>query len=91
MSEEMPGNPNRWRAKASEGGSGTVSDLGSHLIDMPEYLFGAAMRVCALVRAKRTDPGAGRVPDNERLERGILDAGAAWIAEFRVVPSAASQ
>lgn len=71
--------PNRWRATKATGGSGTVGDIGSHIIDLAEHLFGDIVRVAA--RARSFAPGGWR-PDAERLEGDLIDDAAVWLAEF---------
>ncbi|WP_432990591.1 Gfo/Idh/MocA family protein [Dactylosporangium sp. CA-233914] len=73
--------PNRWRAKKSTGGSGTVGDIGSHIIDAAEWLFGDITRVTARVRAKAPGDG-GWVAEEDRLGQDLIDDGGVWIAEF---------
>jgi len=72
-------NPNLWRAKRSTGGSGFVGDVGSHIIDTAEYLFGDIARVCGLARTSSED---GWMPESERLATDALDEAGVWIAEF---------
>lgn len=71
--------PNRWRALKATGGSGTVGDIGSHIIDIAEHLFGDIVRVAA--RARSFD-GEGWRPDAERIEGDLIDDAAVWLAEF---------
>lgn len=73
--------PNRWRATKATGGSGTVGDIGSHAVDLAEYLCGDIVRVAARLRAKATDD-SGWVPEAERLDGDLIDDAAVWIAEF---------
>jgi predicted dehydrogenase len=72
--------PNRWRARRSTGGSGAVGDIGSHIIDSAEFLFGDITKVAARVRTKA--PGAGWLPESERIAEDALDDSGVWIAEF---------
>jgi predicted dehydrogenase len=73
--------PNRWRARRATGGSGMVGDIGSHVIDMAELLFGPIDRVSALVRTK--GPGdTGWVPETQRHAEDLVDDAGVWIAEF---------
>lgn len=74
--------PNRWRARESTGGSGMVGDIGSHIIDIAQYLFGPITRVCALVRTKGQAADDGWLSEQDRLDGRLLDDAAAWIAEF---------
>jgi predicted dehydrogenase len=71
--------PNRWRATKATGGSGTTGDIGSHIIDIAEHLFGDIVRVAA--RARSFD-GEGWRDDAERVEQDLIDDAAVWIAEF---------
>ncbi|SCL28951.1 Predicted dehydrogenase [Micromonospora pallida] len=73
--------PNRWRAKKSTGGSGTVGDIGSHIVDAAEWLFGDITQVTARVRAKAPGDG-GWATEQERLGEDLIDDGAVWLAEF---------
>lgn len=71
--------PNRWRALKATGGSGTVGDIGSHIIDIAEHLFGDIVRVAARARSFN---GEGWHPDVERVEGDLIDDAAVWLAEF---------
>ena len=71
--------PNRWRATKATGGSGTVGDIGSHIIDIAEHLFGDIVRVAA--RARSFD-GQGWRTDSERVQNDLIDDAAVWLAEF---------
>ena len=73
--------PTRWRAQRNTGGSGMVGDIGSHIIDLAEYLFGDIVKVAARVRAK-SNGSAGWVEESDRVRRDTLDDGGVWIAEF---------
>jgi predicted dehydrogenase len=73
--------PGRWRAKRATGGSGTVGDIGSHIIDMAEYLFGDIRTVAARVRSLGPGNG-GWLPESERLSGDLIDDAAVWAAEF---------
>lgn len=74
--------PNRWRARRSTGGTGTIADVGSHIIDASEYLMGEITRVVALVRAKDPDVGAAWYPEAARHVGGHLDEAGVWLAEY---------
>ena len=74
--------PNRWRATKATGGSGTVGDIGSHVIDIAEYLFGDIRRVAARVRSKDGAADGGWLGEQERLDRDLIDDAGVWIAEF---------
>jgi len=72
--------PKRWRALKATGGSGTVGDIGSHIIDIAEHLFGDIVKVAARVRSRAAD--GGWVSEQQRLEDDLVDDGGVWIAEF---------
>lgn len=74
--------PHRWRAKKETGGSGMVGDIGSHVIDMAEYLFGDIVSVAARVRSKVPGADAGWQPEEARLSGDLVDDAGVWIAEF---------
>jgi len=74
--------PKRWRASKLTGGSGTVGDVGSHLVDIAEYLFGDIARVAARVRAKAPVAEDGWVDERERVEQDLVDNAGVWLAEF---------
>jgi len=79
-----PQAPFSWRCLRSQGGSGALNDLGTHLINMAEYLLGPLSAVygsLATVHTHRTDPASGesRKVENEdiaqvlvRFERGTV-------------------
>jgi len=71
--------PDRWRAQKGTGGSGTTGDIGSHIIDIAEHLFGDIVRVAARARSRG---GEGWRPDDERVAEDRIDDAAVWIAEF---------
>lgn len=63
-----PQAPFSWRCLRSEGGSGALNDLGTHLINMAEYLLGPMSSVfgtLATVHPQRTDPSSGELRDVE--------------------------
>ena len=72
--------PNRWRALKSTGGSGTTGDIGSHIVDISEYLFGDIRRVSARMRS-RDAAGAWRA-EPDRLDNDLIDDAGIWLAEF---------
>ncbi|WP_354501191.1 Gfo/Idh/MocA family oxidoreductase [Mycetocola sp. 2940] len=74
--------PNRWRATKATGGSGTAGDIGSHIVDIGEYLLGDITRVCALLRSKGDGTQSGWVPDAERVDGDLIDDGGVWLAQF---------
>ncbi len=73
--------PDRWRARKSTGGSGTVGDIGSHVIDVAQWLFGDITRVTARLRAKAAGD-LGWVTESERLDQDLIDDSGVWLAEF---------
>jgi predicted dehydrogenase len=75
--------PHRWRASRWTGGSGMVGDIGSHILEMTEYLFGDIARVVALVRCKGPGGDDGWVGEETRLSKELLDDAGVWIAEFQ--------
>lgn len=72
--------PEPWRAKKATGGSGTVGDIGSHIIDSAEYLFGDITRVAA--RARSGDWDEGWYSEERRVGEDLVDRAAVWVAEF---------
>jgi predicted dehydrogenase len=71
-----------WRAKKSAGGSGSVGDVGSHIIDLAEFLVGDIVRTNALARTKIPGNDDSWLPDRERVEGDLLEDTALWLAEF---------
>lgn len=71
-----------WRSKKSAGGSGVVGDIGSHIIDLAQFLVGDISRVNAMVRAKDAAAGSTWASENTRRENDLLDDAALWMAEF---------
>lgn len=71
-----------WRANRSAGGSGVVGDIGSHLIDLAQYLAGDITKVNAVVRAKNPAEGTGWLTNQERLDGDLLDDAALWMGQF---------
>ncbi|MFT4029631.1 MAG: Gfo/Idh/MocA family oxidoreductase [Protaetiibacter sp.] len=71
-----------WRSKKSTGGSGASGDIGSHIVDLAEYLMGDVARVSSLVRTKRPGADTAWLSDEERIEGELLDDAALWLAEF---------
>jgi predicted dehydrogenase len=82
LAEAFFADPKRWRAARETGGSGVVGDIGSHILDIAEYLVGDIVRVSALVRAKRPGTYDGWASEGERHKDNLLDDGAMWLAEF---------
>lgn len=69
-----------WRGTRSAGGSGATGDIGSHILDISQYLCGPIARVNGLQRAKNR----GSQNDGWLKELGSdqLDESSVWIAEF---------
>ena len=74
--------PNRWRAQKGTGGSGMIGDIGSHIIDISQYLFGDITKVAARVRSKSTGPDNGWLPEQDRIGGDLVDDAGVWVAEF---------
>lgn len=74
--------PHRWRATRATGGSGMVGDIGSHILDIAELLFGDIARVCALTRSKGPNSADGWVSATAQESGDLLDDAGVWIAEF---------
>jgi predicted dehydrogenase len=72
--------PKAWRRSKKTGGSGTVGDIGSHVIDSAEYLFGDIVRVAARARAGR--PNEGWMAESDRIAQDALESAGVWVAEF---------
>ncbi|MCW3492635.1 Gfo/Idh/MocA family protein [Microbacterium sp. SSM24] len=72
-----------WRGSKATGGSGATGDIGSHLIDIAEYLCGPIRRVCGLQVARdRSSADAGWLDGDGAGEGGGLDEAATWLGEF---------
>jgi predicted dehydrogenase len=71
--------PARWRAQKATGGSGTVGDIGSHVIDLAEYFAGDIVRVAARIRSRG---GEAWAPEADRVSGDLIDDAGVWIAEF---------
>lgn len=71
-----------WRAKKSAGGSGVIGDIGSHIIDLAQFLVGDITRVNAMVRAKDPASDSTWLSETDRKEADLLDDAAIWLAEF---------
>ena len=72
-----PQSPFSWRCLRSQGGSGALNDLGTHLINMAEYLLGPIESVLGgltTVHSHRPDPetGALREVENEDIAQVLL-------------------
>lgn len=69
--------PFSWRCLRSQGGSGALNDLGTHLINMAEYLLGPLSSVygsLVTVHTHRTDPATGesREVENEDIAQVLV-------------------
>jgi predicted dehydrogenase len=72
-----------WRGSKETGGSGAVGDIGSHIIDVAQYLCGPVTRVAALKRTKdRDDKELGWLPEAATKSGTYLDDASAFVAEF---------
>ncbi|MDQ0615358.1 putative dehydrogenase [Microbacterium sp. W4I4] len=73
-----------WRGKTSTGASGMIGDIGSHVMDMAEYLNGDIVRVCGLARARENGaaPEVGWLTEDKRAARDMPDQAGVWVAEF---------
>jgi predicted dehydrogenase len=72
-----PAVPHSWRCERRFAGAGALADLGSHLIDMAEFLLGPIESVLAsleTVHARRRVPASGEsLPvENEDVARGLV-------------------
>lgn len=72
-----PQSPFSWRCLRSQGGSGALADLGTHLINMAEYLLGPMESVfgkLSLIHDKRPDPIDGRLRtvENEDIAQVLV-------------------
>lgn len=72
-----PNTPFSWRCARSQGGSGALADLGTHLINMAHFLIGPLARVngkLTRVHKERPDPGSGamREVENEDIAQILL-------------------
>lgn len=72
-----PSTPFGWRLLRSQGGAGALADLGTHLINMAEYLLGpmeAVLGSLTTVHPKRPDPITGnlREVENEDIAQVLL-------------------
>jgi predicted dehydrogenase len=71
-----------WRANRSAGGSGVVGDIGSHLIDLAQFLAGDITTVNAVVRAKNPESDTSWLSNQERIDGDLLDDAAIWMGQF---------
>ena len=72
-----PATPFSWRCLRAQGGHGALADLGTHLINLAEYLLGPINAVCGsltTVHAQRPDPVTGepRNVENEDIAQVLL-------------------
>lgn len=72
-----PNVPFSWRCLRSQGGPGALADLGTHLINMAEYLLGPMSSVfgeLSTVHQQRKDPQSGemRAVENEDIAQVLL-------------------
>jgi predicted dehydrogenase len=70
-----------WRGNRKTGGPGVSGDIGSHIVDLAEYLYGDVIRVAAQLRARDSITGAW-MAEAARHEQDSLDHGGVWIVEF---------
>lgn len=76
-----PDSPLSWRFQKKIAGSGTIGDIGTHVVDIARYLVGEIDEVCALVRTyHKTRPvqsggldKLGAAEKNAASERGAVD------------------
>jgi predicted dehydrogenase len=71
-----------WRATKRTGGSGAVGDIGSHVIDLAEYLNGPIVRVAAAMATNGGAAGQPWLPESTRIDDDLTDDAGAWIAQF---------
>jgi len=71
-----------WRRQKSTGGSGSSGDIGSHVIDLAEYLCGEIVRVSGCLRSRNADWSKGWQPEADRLAGDLPDESGVWLAEF---------
>lgn len=72
-----PDAPMSWRFRRASAGAGALGDLGSHVIDLAEYLAGRIARVTAHARtfiSERATPNGGREPVDVDDLTGMLVA-----------------
>jgi predicted dehydrogenase len=74
--------PNRWRASRATGGSGAVGDIGSHIIDMAELMFGDIRRVSARIRTMAVGETGWAEEGGQVDDDGRIDDSGVWVAEF---------
>jgi predicted dehydrogenase len=72
-----PATPFSWRCLRSQGGQGALADLGTHLINMAEFLLGPIQSVfgtLTTVHEQRPDPvsGEARTVENDDIAQALL-------------------
>lgn len=75
-----PDFPMVWRLDKKQAGSGTLGDIGSHIIDMGRFLVGDYTEVCGTLRTfvKERPIESG----SRKKAKVTVDDAAAWIANF---------
>lgn len=73
-----PGVPFNWRCLRAKAGPGALADLGTHLLQMAEYLLGPIARVSASLATRhktRRDPESGehREVENEDVAHALVE------------------
>ena len=68
-----------WRSRRSQAGSGTLGDIGSHIIDLAHYLMGDIKSVSSWVK---TFLPRRRVWGTDRFEEVDVDDASGFLAEF---------
>jgi predicted dehydrogenase len=72
-----------WRGSKATGGSGATGDIGSHLIDIAEYLCGPIARVSSLQVTRDRSKADGIWLDATQVAGGNdLDEAAVWLTQF---------
>jgi predicted dehydrogenase len=72
-----PATPFSWRCLRSQGGQGALADLGTHLINMAEFLLGpveSVLGTLTTVHQQRPDPvsGEARTVENDDIAQALL-------------------
>lgn len=72
-----PMTPFSWRCLRTQGGHGALADLGTHVINMAEFLLGPISDVCgtlSTVHERRPDPSTGelRTVENEDIAQVLM-------------------
>lgn len=77
------GAPDRWRASRARGSSGAVGDIGSHIIDIAQFLVGNITRVSAITRTRIPGESTQWIPGEELgAHPDLTDHTGLWLAEF---------